>query len=179
MSRLLPILSAPERAVAIQEARRLLTAGKGRFAGRPVRWRHQGRTLRGLDCLGLIDWVLGRLGVVGDYAVDYSPDPDGVRLQEGLRRHFGEPIWKLGDEKPKREILAGDVVLMRWHERMQDGRKIVLPNHVGFLTEVPYSGGGFGVLHCYAAQKSVTEHRLAAPWDRRILEVYSLTGGDW
>jgi hypothetical protein len=179
MSRLLPILSPAERAVAVQEARRLLTAGKGHRKGKPVPWRHQGRTLRGLDCLGVPAWVLGRLGCVPEDATDYSPHPDGERLQATLRHHFGEPIWKLGDRYPKWKWRAGDIVLMRWHERLQNGLKLVLPNHVGVLTDTPYEGGGLAVLHSYAAQKEVTEHRLAAPWDRRILEVYSLTGGDW
>lgn len=180
MSRIIPILSPPERAVAIQEARGLLTASKRKGeAGKPVRWRHQGRTLRGLDCLGVPIWVLGRLGVVPEDAADYSPNPDGVRLEDALLRHFGEPIWRLGNERPRWRIRAGDIVLMRWTERVQDGKKIVLPNHVGMLTPLPYDPEGLAVLHCYAAQKTIVEHRLAAPWDRRILAVYSLTGGDW
>ncbi len=51
-----------------------------------VPWRHQGRTLRGLDCIGLLVEVAKTLGVHYVDRTDYSRDPTHHALLDHLRQ---------------------------------------------------------------------------------------------
>lgn len=157
MSRLLAPLTAAERPVLVATARALLTAGPG---GGPVPFRHRGRTVAGLDCVGLGAYVLAALGREVRDRQHYGRDPvrDGLRQQ--LVDHFGPPLPSV------KELQPADFVLMRWFK--EDG--VHLFNHVAIVTDCAY--GGLNLLHAYAGSKVVVEHRLADPWPRRIIEGY-------
>jgi cell wall-associated NlpC family hydrolase len=154
MSRILPRLSGAHRTAFIAAARSLLG----------VRYRHQGRTARGVDCVGLCIYGLAQIGIQCEDMFGYDTRPDGVTLQANVEKHLGPPTdnWK-----------PGDIVLFRWHEK----NGTVYSNHVGILSGVtPYSPKRWTLLHSYGPEKRVTEHTLAAPWDRRVVAVYSLAG---
>lgn len=151
----------------------MLTGGN---AGGPVRYRHRGRSLKGVDCIGLPMYLLTQIGVDGEDVDGYSAIPDGELLRESLRERLGEPIspW---------EARPGDIPLMRWYETKERNWL----NHVGILTRLPYAVPNpkhplerFALLHSFkepANTGRVMEHRIDAKWCRRIVEVYSLTGG--
>lgn len=158
MSRLIPKLSADERAAFIANVRLFMTCGEN---GGRVKYKHRGRSFRGVDCIGMPAVALAMLGYRGDTPAFYSPAPDGHTLRDGLIAHFGDPI-------PLSQAQPGDIPLMRWHQ--SHGKRWF--NHVGVL--VPYYLGGLGIIHSLADNKEVVEHNLGTPWDRRIVEVYSL-----
>lgn len=129
----------------------MVTAARG-FVG--ATFRHRGRSENGMDCLGL---VLLSLAAVGRNAADerlYQRDPeaDGQKLRAALNAHFGPLV---------RDLSAGCVVLMQWHQN---------PNHVALIADYPH--GGFSVIHALAHEKRVVEQRLAGPWPRRIRGVW-------
>jgi cell wall-associated NlpC family hydrolase len=151
MERLLPRLSAEQRTAFLAAVRSLVG----------TRYRHQGRTARGVDCVGLPVYALQQIGVACEDLFGYSPRPDGLTLQANVEKHLGPPTdkWK-----------PGDIVLMRWYERGDT----VYCNHVGVLG---MHANRWTLIHAYAQLKRVTEHSLAGHWPRRVYAVYSL-GGD-
>lgn len=156
MARLIAPLSAEERTAFIAAARAFLTAGEG---GGRVRFRHRGRSLRGVDCVGLVACGLAAVGRFVEDRATYGRDPVRDGLREVCVAHFGDPV-------PVADMQPGDVVLMRWHE--QGGAQLFC--HVAIVTEYPL--GGLALLHSLASNKEVVEHRLADPWPRRIVEAY-------
>lgn len=148
MPRSLPILPESKRAEMVAAARSLVG----------VRWRHQGRSVRGVDCLGAVAVCLSAIGVEGEDERNYEREPDGVRLYAGLSARLGEPVqrWRVGD-----------IALMRW--ATSNG----LHSHVGILAQ---HNGQWTLIHAYAREKRVVEHRLAGDWMKRVTDVFSLTG---
>lgn len=145
----------PEQPPAMREA---VIAAARSFIGCP--WRHQGRTERGMDCIGMVSLAFRKAGITppGD-RIDYGRRPHNKRLSAGLTDHFGEPV-------SDGSLMAGDVVTMRW-----SGEE----NHVALVTDHPH---GLGVIHCYAFAPGgarggrVIEHRLSNDWRNRIVEVW-------
>jgi cell wall-associated NlpC family hydrolase len=146
MTRLVEPLSAEERVAMIAAARS--------FLGVP--FRHRGRSVRGIDCLGLGVCSLQAVGrdVRDERLYGRHPEPEGAKLRAALIDHFGEPV---------QELQAGCLVTMQWHGR---------PNHVGIVTDYPL--GGLALIHADAGVGRVVEHRLADPWPRRIIEGWQL-----
>ena len=141
-----PQLSAAETAAFIAEARTYLDP--------PVRFRHQGRSHRGVDCAGLL---LASMASVGRPIADlpaYGREPLGDGLRSMLIANLGEPV-------PKDEMRPGDVVLMRFRGE---------PSHVGLIGDYVY--GGCSLVHAYAMARKVVEHRLDEEWAGYITEVY-------
>lgn len=127
------------------------------YLGTP--FRHRGRSRRGIDCLGLIVLSFAAVGYDIRDRKYYGRFPERDGLREELISRFGEPVA---------DLRVGDVVTMRWHQ--ENG--VPLLNHVGILT--PYPHGGFGLIHALHSVGYVTEHRLAGPWPRRIVEGFRL-----
>lgn len=131
------------------ERRAFISAARARI-GTP--FRHRGRTATGLDCIGLLVVALHAAGRVPVDRRTYGRQPDRDRLRETVREHFGPPV---SDMRP------GDIVLMRWSDR---------PQHVAIVGD--YAHGGLSLIHSDNAFGAVTEHRYAAPWAARVLEIY-------
>lgn len=162
MTRLIPHLTEAERVEFIATAQSLLTGNKKRG---PVRFKHMGRSTKGIDCIGVPVWTYREMGL-GTLVHDldrYSRAPDGVTLREALRAHLG-PAVKLAAGR------AGDIALMRWYDKRGEGSNVGWHNHVGILTDYPY--GGLALLHSYLGNRKVVQHRIDAVWARRIVEVY-------
>lgn len=119
-----------------------------------VRWRHQGRSLRGVDCGGLVVFALRAVGRSVSDSTAYGREPYRGSLEATLRANFGEPL-------PADQMQLGDVVLMRFAGE---------PSHVGILGDYLY--GGLSLIHAYAKGKKVIEHRLDDEWRGYIVEVY-------
>lgn len=111
-----------------------------------VRWRHQGRSSLGVDCIGLVILAAHDLGLTDHDQTDYGRIPDGQKLQQELSKHL------IKVDAPQ----VGDVLLMRFDQN---------PQHVAIKTDL-------GILHAYAQVRRVVEHRLDDVWASRILATY-------
>ncbi len=121
-----------------------------------IPWTHQGRTRRGVDCIGLViavGWDLGLLPLE-DYPQNYSRQPDGWSLRDTISQHL----------VPKRsfsEVESGDILLFTMEE---------FPSHVGIYVQ---QGTRKGVIHSYLSAKSVVcEHLLDASWISKVSGTY-------
>lgn len=116
-----------------------------------VRWRHQGRDLRGVDCAGLVVYALDR-EIIDCRA--YGRVPYQSRLEGLLRENLGDPL-------PVDQMQVGDVALMKFKGE---------PSHIGILGDYLY--GGLSLIHAHASVRKVTEGRLDDEWRLAIVEVY-------
>lgn len=132
-------LTDKERADFIAAARSLRDA--------KTRFRHQGRNSLGVDCAGLLVYGMTAAGRTLKDADGYGRTPYKARLEGLLEENFGAPVPKA---EPMRE---GDIVLLKM---------VGDPSHVGIVTDHP--GGGYAILHSYAQQRMVVEHRMNAEW---------------
>lgn len=115
----------------------------GRSLVNRVRFRHQGRDPKtGLDCAGLVKWMLQQIGRAVFDLLGYGRDPHKKGLYTALVHNLGNPI------QPE-SMRAGDVILMRFRGA---------PRHVGIVTQLP--DGRLGLLHVHAENKVVSEHGL-------------------
>ena len=119
-----------------------------------VPFRHQGRSRRGLDCAGLFAVAVHDIGKPVYNVEAYSKEP----RENGLRKAV---IANLGDAISSDQMRHGDIALMTFVNE---------PSHVGIVTDYPL--GGFALLHTFAQQGKVVEHRMDQSWLDRIVEVY-------
>lgn len=113
-----------------------------------VRWRHQGRSSLGVDCLGLLVLVGKDLGLESRDTTDYARLPDGARLM----RELDEQLTRVAEHQ------AGDILLMRFNSS---------PQHLAIKTDI-------GIIHAYAQARKVVEHSLDSVWSSRIVCSYRL-----
>lgn len=137
-------LTAKQRRVVVETARSYLG----------VPWRHQGRTRRGIDCLGLVALSIGAVRPVVDRQ-GYGRTPYNAQLRASLVEHFGEPV-------SKDAMRPADVVTIRW-----TGEE----HHVGIIGDHP---DGLSLIHAYSVGTGgkVIEHRLDAHWLDLVHEVF-------
>lgn len=126
-------------AVAIAAARAMLG----------VPFRHQGRTLRGIDCIGLLVRAMRAAGFDITDRTDYGRTPGDRKLAQSLVQHFGRPLF----HKPVRpeQLQPGDIVAMSWG--LQEA-------HVGLVTDHPHHR--IGLIHSLKDKEKVVEHGLDA-----------------
>lgn len=118
-----------------------------------VPYLHQGRNLNGLDCIGMVLYVLSKHDVL---------PPDFERRNYG-RLPMGELLDKTSVYCEKIESpINGCMVLIRWPGERR-------PAHVAL-----YADGN--LIHCYATVKKVVEHGFRAPWTRWADSYYKLPG---
>lgn len=111
---------------------------------------HLGRSMAGMDCVGLVAYALA----LDESAVPgYGRDPFAGQLERALRAHFGEPIT----DEPR----AGDVVAMRWGGPIR---------HVGILADHP--DGGLSIIHSVQTVGRATEHGIDHKTKWRIVMVF-------
>jgi len=121
-----------------------------------TKWRHLGRSVKGVDCLGLVILSLTAGGFEQKYDRKYGREPWKDGLRQALKDHFGEPITNPEEFQP------GDIALLKWGREDQ-------PSHVGILADYMY--GGLSIIHAHSTI-AVTEHRLDEKWRDLIIEVY-------
>lgn len=135
-------LSAGERAAFVAAARSYIG----------VRWRHQGRSRKGIDCGGLVSLALADIGRIGRDIVGYGRVAYHGYLEACLRDNFGDPGLP-------EAMQIGDVALISYD---------AAPNHVGIVADYLY--GGFSIIHAHAPSRKVIEHRLDERL--RVMEIY-------
>lgn len=118
---------------------------------------HQGRTLRGLDCVGLLLYIAAGFGVACSDVAGYPRRPGGGLLEQTFDDHVsGGQLLRI-DPADKQ---AGDFLMMRF---------LGQPQHVAIYT-------GKNIIHSYEAVGKVCEHVLNRSWAARIVRVYRLAG---
>ena len=131
------------RAQFVEECRRLLG----------VRWQHQGRSEKGVDCVGLLVVPAIKLGILtpDQDMADYQRAPHGDRLDCLLHQHCQRlPDWK--------EAREGDILAIKYFQQ---------PQHVMVVTRPYDQRWGFHVIHAFGNEQmpgSVVEHRLDQNW---------------
>ena len=122
-----------------------------------VPWKHQGRSRKGVDCVGFLLLALKHLSIETIETKGYSRHPDGVKLKEIMD---SQPSF----EKVNSPYKRGDIVLLRIRKE---------PQHVALLTE---SGTAeLGMIHSFnGGEKKVVEHDFAEYWRQKIVSVYRL-----
>lgn len=128
-----------------------------------VRFAHQGRGADGLDCLGLLIYVAGAMGLDFDgvpaLALDvpvYGHRPDVAGLKKKLDAYLVAVALA--------EVRVGDVLLLKI-----DGS----PQHLALVADYP-AVGELAMIHAYAPSRQVVEHRYDAQWRRDTYAVYRL-----
>lgn len=118
-----------------------------RYLGVP--WRHQARSIAGVDCAGLLIVVAHELGLSNFDTSDYGRIPDGVMLRSLCDEHMD----RCG-------IDEAHVYLMRFQHN---------PQHIAIVTDK-------GIIHAYMGARKVVEHSLDAVWRSRIVQAYRIRG---
>lgn len=127
-----------------------------------VRFRHRGRTSRGLDCAGLVWAAYNDLGVtLPDFRL-YGPEPH----QDGLTRHVAAALGAVVAAAPVSagQLQPGDVIILRFERE---------PHHVGIVGEHNYGGtGALTLIHADGMEGRVLEQRLTPDAVTRITHVF-------
>jgi len=119
-----------------------------------VPFRHRGRTMRGVDCVGLIILAARDCGYDKYQEFAYGREPRNSILQSVLFKHFGGPV----DRSPQ----INDVVLLRLRDAGE-------PSHVGIITHHP---NGMGIIHAYGEAGRVVYHLFTEKVAEKIAGVY-------
>lgn len=119
-----------------------------------VKFRHLGRTEKGVDCVGLLILAARDCGYIAGATSVYGREPRNGLLQGELKEHLGKPV----DRAPR----PNDVVAMSLRT---DGQI----SHVGIITKHPY---GLGIVHAYGEIGRVVHHRLDDKIISKIAEVF-------
>lgn len=136
----------------------LISAARGFI---DVPYKHRGRSMRGVDCIGLVGCAFLSIGIGFQDRRIYSPAPNGEMLTQALTLHLGEPMWTRAYGNPMK-LQPGDITLMQWHKH---------PNHIGLVTDYPLPNQ-VALIHSYSEAQRVVEHRLDTPWPRRIVAAW-------
>jgi cell wall-associated NlpC family hydrolase len=125
---------------------------QARLMIRKVPWRHQGRSLRGVDCIGLFHVTGKAIGLDIEMKSNYTRQPDPRDIEAGMETYANRILVK--------DYLPGDFALIRY------GAKAI---HVVMFTNQ-------GIIHCSADSKTVIEHSIDDKWKRDIVSVWRLKG---
>ena len=118
-----------------------------------VKYKHMGRTEKGLDCIGLFARVAMDFGLPVKDNDTYTKSPDSIEMEKGLLEHM-EPVRK-------DQLFPGAIIWIRF---------LRYPQHVALVTE------NGTIIHAYERAGGVVEHNLTRPWIRRISKAYKMKG---
>lgn len=114
-----------------------IVAAARKYAG--VKWQHQGRTLHGIDCAGIVVCAGKDSGIVDYNPMNYPARPDGSFLF-----HFDAALTR----KPITSMLDGDVLVFT---------ESTVECHCGIKTTI---NGEPGVIHSHLRRGFVIEETL-------------------
>ena len=120
-------------------------------------FRHQGRTLRGMDCVGLLIHACSENGVVPHDVEGYPPLPSKGLLEATFDAHVESGMLL---RLPVDDLRPGNFLMMRF------GRE---PQHLAICA-------GDTIIHAYETVGQCCEHRLSSTWEARIVRVYRFRG---
>lgn len=149
---------SPERVEIDAQAKSIVEAAR-ELLGAP--FLHQGRSARGLDCVGLLVLVARRLGLRYRDSTTYGRCPNPRQLTDALSAscvRVDDPALVSPPEEIWKQARPGDVVAF-WIARAG------LPQHVAIRTER-------GMLHTWANVRRVVEHGMTDHWRERVHSVW-------
>jgi cell wall-associated NlpC family hydrolase len=112
---------------------------------------HQGRIKGiGLDCVGIVVYIAGKLGYSTSEDVNYRQEPSSGQIESAADRQYY--LDRIYDDNMK----PSDILMMRFEKD---------PQHVAIFT-------GENIIHSYSTVGKVVEHRLDHRWKNRIVRVY-------
>jgi len=120
-----------------------------------VRWRHQGRDRRGLDCGGLLVACMREIGRDVYDPTGYGRLPYRNSLENTVRENMGDPV-------DASTLRYGDIAVFEWGN--------AAPNHVGIIGDYVY--GGLSLIHAFAPNGQVIETRLDDDMRAKLVEVF-------
>lgn len=139
------------------------------FLGVP--FAHQGRSLHGLDCLGLLILTAQTLDLRfhGKPAtaldeVDYSHRPDVARLYGKL----AENLTPVSTD----EMQPGDIALFTIAARAQ--HLGIIGDYQGPCEGKEKSAHALSLIHAYAPARKVVEHRFCQTWQSRVFQMFRM-----
>lgn len=119
---------------------------------------HQGRNLAGLDCAGLIVYVLKEVGLYQDGCdiLGYSRLPNGNEIAKLMSKYF--------DLISIEEAKSGDILLFRFEQN---------PQHLAWLEKTEDSSY---MIHAYGVVgiNKVVKNRLDEKWSNKLVSVYRI-----
>ena len=117
---------------------------------------HQGRCKGvGVDCAGLVIAVAKALGLSDFDTQDYTPVPDGQRLECLCHTHL--------QHLPLEQLAPGDVLLFRFDQQ---------PQHLAIAAD--HLQSGLSLIHAYLPARKVVEVRLDARWRQRLVAAFRM-----
>lgn len=118
-------------------------------AYKSVRWQHQGRSLKGIDCVGLLIVAFRDAGIIVEDVRDYARTPDGERLTGLLKKYC---VMLSGKAEPQQ----ADIIALRFED---------MPQHVAIVTR--QTQWGPYIIHAFGNEQmggKVIEHMLDDRW---------------
>lgn len=125
---------------------------------------HQGRTLDGIDCVGLLAWVLEYTEALPAY----PRDPVNGELERYLEEVLGPPLFTF--TKAKR-MTAADMALLQPCDIVSMQYKGPI-RHVGLLVPYEPQAGYLSLVHTDSDVGHTTECLLDDWWTPRIMRVW-------
>jgi len=116
---------------------------------------HQGRSDKGLDCVGLVVRVAHDLGLSKYDFKEYKSTPNSHTFMEVCRACED---WS---RIPITEMKPGDILTISFTSS---------PCHLAIVAP------GFNIIHALSLRGKVCEHRLSAGWRKKIRECYRFKG---
>jgi len=124
-----------------------------------VPWRHQGRTRKGVDCVGFILLALIKSGIKMKEIRGYARTPDGIALKKIMDEEVTTENIPIQED-----LKVGDILLFRIRHH---------PQHVALVTDSCTSE--FGMIHSFnGGERKVVEHDLVDYWRQKIVAIYRL-----
>ncbi|AXQ68667.1 cell wall-associated hydrolase [Caulobacter phage CcrPW] len=118
-----------------------------RYLERPTRWTHMGRTITGVDCIGLVCGVADQFQIQYDDISGYSRNPDG---------RFVDHVKKFMVLREPQTVVPGCAVIFRDNYQ---------PCHIGIISE---KYGRHYLIHSSLAKRCVVEEEYDQFWQKRF-----------
>jgi cell wall-associated NlpC family hydrolase len=126
-----------------------------------VKWVHQGRTVHGIDCGGVIVYTLEQNGLMEPDSPTYGRRPREYEFVHTFIRNGAVRI-------PTHSAIFGDAVLMRI---------ATFPGHCGIITPSRPDGSGPRMfVHAYAPYRKVVESPYDDYWISKTWGAFRLPG---
>lgn len=114
-----------------------------------VRFQHQGKTLRGMDCRGILIYAFGKAGLQTNDLQSYSRNPVPDQMNSAL--------LSVCDKVSINDLNKADVLYLRFNN---------IPTHL-----VLYQGNNW-IIHSYLQMRKVVEHEIDQSWWNAVSAVY-------
>lgn len=118
-----------------------------------VPWQHQGRTVNGIDCAGILIASVRQYGIPVEDIAGYSPVPSGFMMKRILLKYC-KPI-------SLSEIQVADILHMRFGSE---------PQHLALVSRVKPTY----IIHADSIIGKVVEHILDSDWRSHCRGAYRL-----